>query len=41
MQGPGEDSGSDWAKKFSDVLKNDTKVNFQGNNPGKVRFQKK
>ena len=38
-QGP-QDSGSARAKKALDVLKNDTKANFQGNMTGKVQFQK-
>ena len=40
MQGPRRDSGSAGAKNVLDSLENDTKANFQENNPCKVRFRK-
>ena len=41
MQDPRRDFGGAGAKNISDVLENDTKANFQENNPGKGRLQKK
>lgn len=38
--GPQQDSGKAAAKKISDILKSDTKANFQQNISGKVRYQK-
>ena len=41
MQCPRRDSGSAGAKNVLDTLENDTKANFQENNPCKVRFTKR
>ena len=41
MQDHRRDFGGAGAKNISDVLENDTKANFQENNPGKGRLQKK
>ena len=41
MQAPRTDSGTAGSKKVLHTLENKTKANFQDNNPGKVRFQKK
>ena len=40
-QTPQRDSGSVRTKKILHALEDETKVNFQENIPGKVRFQKK
>ena len=40
FQGPRPDSGITRAKTVLNGLENDTKVNFQENIPGKVRFHK-
>lgn len=39
-QDPWRDSGIAEAKSVLDVLENETKANFEGNVPDKVRFQK-
>ena len=41
IQGPRRDSRIVGGKKVWNALENDPKVNFQGNIPGKVQFQKK
>ena len=41
MQAPRPDSGTAGSKKVLHALENNTKANFQDNNPGKVRFQEK